>query len=91
MLLVLLIVGVVVVLLMGKGGIAWPFSKTSTTANPSSGGLVLGGSDLPVYSDLGVKVLSDPRLENLELHGVFPLTPGVPGRSNPFVQAAPQP
>jgi hypothetical protein len=50
--------------------------------------LGLEDSDLPVFDDLGTKVFDDERLTKLELHGVFPLAPGHPGRSNPFTQVA---
>ncbi|MDD5342618.1 MAG: hypothetical protein PHH01_03380 [Patescibacteria group bacterium] len=43
--------------------------------------------DLPIYSNLGQDVLQDSRLEELKLHGKFPITPGTLGRSNPFVEA----
>jgi Flp pilus assembly protein CpaB len=85
----LLLIGVVVVIAIGNGGLSWPTSKTITNSL-TTGGLVLEGSDLPIYAELGADVLDDARLNQLELHGVFPLTPGQPGRSSPFVQAAPK-
>ncbi|MBU0707696.1 hypothetical protein KKG41_04965 [Patescibacteria group bacterium] len=42
--------------------------------------------DLPIFTDLGKDVLQDPRIEGLELHGSFPITPGKMGRTNPFVE-----
>lgn len=87
---ILLVLGLATLVVTGTGGLSWPFSKDTTGDNLSTGNVILEGSDLPVYNDLGAKVLDDARLDNLELHGAFPLIPGHPGRSNPFVQVAPE-
>jgi hypothetical protein len=87
---VLLIIGIAVLIVNGTGGFSKSLSKIIPTDNKGSSVLVMEGTDLPIYADLGSKVLDDDRLKKLELHGVFPLIPGHPGRSNPFVQAAPK-
>ncbi len=43
--------------------------------------------DLPIYTDLGKDVLEDERLDDLTVHGDFPIKPGTLGRTNPFVES----
>ncbi len=63
------------------------FSSDSGEVINLPGATDITKDDLPIYTELGKDVLEDPRLDDLDVHGDFPITEGQVGRSNPFVIA----
>lgn len=54
----------------------------STTTNTTTS--VGAARDLPIVSDFGDAVFSDPRFKSLESYGKLPVNIGNVGRANPF-------
>ncbi|MFA5106775.1 MAG: hypothetical protein WC497_00430 [Patescibacteria group bacterium] len=63
---------------------------TSTTTDDGSSE-TLNVRDVPIYTDLGIDVLQDPRWQELKMPKMtLPIEPGTVGRANPFVDAPKQ-
>lgn len=80
----LLVVFGVLTLLILSGNLFGSSPSGDATVSPSNPNV----RDLPVYSDLGEEILSDTRLDTLQIHGSFPIRLGQPGRNNPFVESS---